>query len=308
MIVTATASDRLKPGDIVVAIDGVPTALAIARRVALDSGSPQWARHLAIEELLDGRPGRDALLTVQTPSGREKVALAYSKPDDAGAVGVRKPEPVAEVAPGIMYVDIDRVTQSGFDAHIAGLAKARGIIFDLRGYPRMSPEFLRHLTDKPIRSGHFVSLSFDRPDRPGKAAADGQWTIEPLTPRFTKNVVFITNESAISYSESILSVIAGNHLADIVGAPSAGANGNITFFDLPGGYRISWTGMRVTNLDGSKHYLVGIRPTVPVVPTLDGVRKGRDELLDRAKAIVLSRIGKTGAGSGNRTRAFSLGS
>jgi len=104
------------------------------------------------------------------------------------------------------------------------------------------------------------------------------------------NVAFITNGSAISYSESILGVVAGNHLADIVGEPSAGANGNITFFDLPGGYQISWTGMRVTNLNGSRHYLRGIQPNVVVHRTVAGVRAGRDELLDRALALVKARM------------------
>jgi C-terminal processing protease CtpA/Prc len=154
----------------------------------------------------------------------------------------------------------------------------------------MSPAFLQHFSDRPVKSGHFVTLAFDRPDRPGVFAGDGQWTLPPLAPRFTKNVVFITNGSAVSYSESILSVIAGNRLADIVGEPSAGANGNITVVDLPGGYQVSWTGMKVTNADGSRHYLLGIQPTVPARRTVAGIQAGRDELLDRALALVKSRL------------------
>ena len=308
LVVTASGTDQLKRGDLIEAVDGVPSVLAISRRAALLSGSRQWTRSRAIADLLSGPPGKRSVLTVRAQNGLRIVTLSYSAPDDSAAVTEPKPASIAEVEPGIMYVDLDRVTQSGFDSHIPDLAKARGLIFDLRGYPRMSPDFLRHMTDRPIQSGHFVTLSFDRPDEPGRPAGDGQWTLQPLAPRFTRNLVFITNESAISYSESILSVVAGNHLADIVGSPSAGANGNITFFDLPGGYQISWTGMRVTNLDESRHYLIGIRPTVPVVRTLAGVRAGRDALLDRAKQLVRLRMKKAGAGSGNRTRAFSLGS
>jgi C-terminal processing protease CtpA/Prc len=44
--------------------------------------------------------------------------------------------------------------------------------------------------------------------------------------------------------------------------------------------------MRVTKRDGSPHHGVGIRPTVPVAPTLRGVKEGRDEVLERALLIV----------------------
>ena len=287
LVVTASGNQHLRRGDVVTAIDGVPAAQAVSRRAALMSGSAQWTRGLALVDLLSGPPDRHATLTVRRGASTRKIRLAYLKADSPSEP---KPDAVSELSPGIFYVDIERVTQAGFDARIPDLAKARGLIFDLRGYPRMSSDFLQHFSDKPVKSGHFVTLAFDRPDRPGVFAGDGQWTLKPLSPRFTSNVAFITNASAISYSESVLGVVAGNHLADIVGEPSAGANGNITFFDLPGGYQVSWTGMRVTNLDGSRHYLIGIRPTIPAHRTIAGIRDGRDELLDRALALVKSRM------------------
>jgi hypothetical protein len=45
---------------------------------------------------------------------------------------------------------------------------------------------------------------------------------------------------------------------------------------------ISWTGMRVLRHDGGEHHGVGITPTVPISPTVAGVRTGRDELLELA--------------------------
>jgi hypothetical protein len=283
LVVTASGDARVKRGDVISTIDGVPAARALARREALESGSPQWTRSRGLEQLLSGPIDRPVRLTV----GHRTVTLVYRK--DV-SVSEPKPDPIAELSPGLFYLDVDRVTQNAFDSRTADLAKARGLVFDLRGYPRMSPAFLQHFSDMPVKSGHFVTLAFDRPDRPGVFAGDGQWTLPPLAPRFTKNVVFITNGSAVSYSESILSVIAGNRLADIVGEPSAGANGNITVVDLPGGYQVSWTGMKVTNADGSRHYLLGIQPTVPARRTVAGIQAGRDELLDRALALVKSRL------------------
>ncbi|MEX2232990.1 MAG: S41 family peptidase [Cyclobacteriaceae bacterium] len=71
-------------------------------------------------------------------------------------------------------------------------------------------------------------------------------------------------------------------LATIIGQPSAGTNGNVNMFQLPGGYRISWTGMKVLKHDGSQLHGVGILPDVYVEKTIKGVRQNQDEFLDKA--------------------------
>jgi C-terminal processing protease CtpA/Prc len=71
-------------------------------------------------------------------------------------------------------------------------------------------------------------------------------------------------------------------LADIVGEPTAGTNGNVNPFTVPGGYVLSWTGMRVLKHDGSRHHGVGILPTHPVSRTIKGITERRDEILEKA--------------------------
>jgi hypothetical protein len=41
---------------------------------------------------------------------------------------------------------------------------------------------------------------------------------------------------------------------ELVGQPSAGANGDINPFDLIGGYSVTWTGMQAFKHDGSQHH------------------------------------------------------
>ena len=72
----------------------------------------------------------------------------------------------------------------------------------------------------------------------------------------------------------------------IVGSTTAGTNGNVAVFELPSGLRISFTAMRVTRHDGhTPHPLVGVRPDVPVEPTIAGLRAGRDEVLEQGLAL-----------------------
>jgi hypothetical protein len=45
--------------------------------------------------------------------------------------------------------------------------------------------------------------------------------------------------------------------------------------------------MRVTRHDGTtRRHLIGIAPDVPLAPTIDGIRRGRDELLDAAVSLI----------------------
>jgi len=55
---------------------------------------------------------------------------------------------------------------------------------------------------------------------------------------------------------------------------------------LPGGYRVSWTGMKTVKRDGSRHHGVGVLPTVAAGRTIQGLAAGRDEVLERPLTLV----------------------
>ncbi|MDX5437896.1 MAG: peptidase S41, partial [Pontibacter sp.] len=109
--------------------------------------------------------------------------------------------------------------------------------------------------------------------------------MKPKRPQLTAKIIFLTDGRAISYAESFMSFIEHYKLATIVGQPTAGTNGNVNPFTLPGGYYISWTGMKVQKHDGSRLHGVGILPNVYVEKTIQGVREGRDEFLEKAMEI-----------------------
>jgi hypothetical protein len=161
-------------------------------------------------------------------------------------------------------------------------------VFDMRGYPShvSTPRVLAMLADSTIHSARFEVPVVTAPDHAPMQFIDEGWTIPPSATRLRANVAFLTAGSAISYAESTMGVVEENHLGAIVGETTAGTNGNVNPFALPGGYTVSWTGMRVTKRHGSRHHAVGIRPTVPVSPTLRGVKEGRDEVLEKALEVV----------------------
>jgi hypothetical protein len=154
--VAAEGAGGLKPGWAVLQVDGRPAADALAGQEQLISGAtPQWKRYRALARMAEGARGSEITLDALSPTGEARsvrlrrtvdiVTLqAYQEPP--------RPARVEAIKPGIMYVDLGRVTDKEFGQALPRLAKATGVLLDLRGYPRVSPPSLGHLTDKPVLS------------------------------------------------------------------------------------------------------------------------------------------------------------
>jgi C-terminal processing protease CtpA/Prc len=286
----------IRPGDVVRSIDGVPAATALERVERLvSSATPQWRRARGLTLLAGRRPGQEAVLEVQGRDG--SVRTVRIKPvsrlgDARGAVVEPRPGPIAELKPGIYYIDFSRAEDQALTEALPKFQEAKGLIFDCRGYPKSGFfNYFRHLSDHAITSPQWHVPVVTRPDRKGMTfIRPGEWDIRPAEPYLKAPKAFLTGGGAISYAESCMGIVEHYKLGAIVGRPTAGTNGNVnTSTRLPGGYLVYWTGMKVLKHDGSRHHGVGIRPTVPVARTIAGIADGRDEVLEKAIAVVEGR-------------------
>ena len=293
------ATHGMVAGDRVLAINGKPAAAALAEIESLTSAAtPQWLLLRSLAELAGGQPGGTATLTVQPHADGpvRTVTVPYTAPFGSslgiGGLGSPtdpRPERVAELRPGIFYVDLSRIDDDDFDGAIDQLAAADGVVFDMRGYPfsLSDPDtVLRHLIDKPVTSNWFNIPIVTRPDRQGWRWDSLYNFLTPLAPRFAGRIAFLIDGRVLSAAESLMGTVEGEHLGAIVGGTTAGTNGGMNPFDVAGGHTLRWTGMDVRKKDGSPHHGVGIKPTVPVGRTLAGVTAGRDELLEKGIAVV----------------------
>ena len=96
----------------------------------------------------------------------------------------------------------------------------------------------------------------------------------------------LIDDRAISQSEHTALFFEAANDTTFIGMPTAGANGDVTRFRLPGGFTVSFTGHDVRHADGRQLQRVGIQPHIRVAPTIDGLRSGRDEVLERALAFL----------------------
>jgi C-terminal processing protease CtpA/Prc len=291
--VTKAAAEKIQPNEIILSINGQPVKDAIARQIeSLSQQFSHWFPHQtekdqikdALNEINKGTKNSSILLEMHSDSGNRTVELSRT----LQIWNSKEPLPnkIEQLRSGIVYLDFDQINDLELQQALPLLETATGIIIDLRGYPKVSPDFIGHLIDEPVTTARWHIPQVKYPDRYQLDFDFSNWSIEPRQPRLTAKVVVIIDGSAISYAETCLGIIEHYQLAEIVGQPTAGTNGNVNEFTLPGGYLIWWTGMKVLKHDGSQHHGVGILPTVPVKRTIQGIAEKRDEFLERAIEII----------------------
>lgn len=286
VVVTFSQDAALKTGDVIERIDGMDAEEALLDRERYISGSPQWRRYRALRAFGAGEAGTTADLLIERGGESREVQIERRE--------LREPlsEPARDnielLQEGVYYVNLSRAEMPEINERIEELAAARGIVFDLRGYPRGNHGVISHLLTSADTSDAWMRVpQIIYPDRERPAGFQNHgWGLPVREPHIGGKLVFLTDGRAISYAESFMSFVEHYKLAEIVGQPTAGTNGNVNPFALPGGFRITWTGMKVVKHDGSQHHLIGIQPTIPVERTIRGVIKARDEFLERALEII----------------------
>lgn len=292
LVVTATDEASVPVGSVVTRIGGTPASSVVRDQMALASGTPQWKRTRAEAELQLCRLDAGVTLTIEPPQGAARdVTLPCAR--SASRATEARPDSLTELEPGVWYVDLTRVQAAALRPMLPTLAKASGVVFDLRGYPTdagaaLLPHLMTTVEQPNDRWMHIPRYA--RPFAEASAWMDLTWGVQPTSPRITGQRVFLTDGRAISYAESVMGYVRDYKLGTIIGGTTAGANGNIASFTVPGGFSIVFTGMRVTRHDGrTPYHVVGVTPDIPLEPSLEAIRAGRDEGLARALAVLRAR-------------------
>lgn len=304
IVVTAVGDGApLRKGDIIERLDGEPAMDVLLERERYVAGSPHLRRFRALNQFGEGPLASVVRLEILRDGVRETVEFRRSREGRGfffNQIGEFEFPAIAEVRPGIFYVNLHHVDVPSLEAKLPALAAARGVIFDWRydgrrvGDPKAKrlsthQDIIPHLIERSIQASPMLVPQVTVPDRAGWTYRESTWPVHPKSPRFSGRVVWINEPSVVSYGETCMAMIAHHRLATLVGAPTAGCNGNVNFIPLPGGFRVMWTGMDVRRMDRSPFYTIGFVPDVPVERTLRAVKEGRDEYLDAAIAVIEGR-------------------
>jgi C-terminal processing protease CtpA/Prc len=114
---------------------------------------------------------------------------------------------------------------------------------------------------------------------------------ETRIPRLRRNTyagkaIVLVDENTQSQAEFTAMAFRAVPGVVLVGSPTAGADGNISWVPLPGGFRTAFSGIGVYYPDGRETQRTGIVPDVLVRPSIEGIRARRDEVLERAIGLI----------------------
>lgn len=189
--------------------------------------------------------------------------------------------------PDVAYVKLSSVRLPEVDSYFERAKSAKVLVIDIRNYPSAFVPFAMsgHLVDGETRFAKFTRGDLSNPGA-------FQWVdggvIQPLTPRFAGRVVVLVDEVSQSQAEYTAMALRAAG-ATIAGSTTAGADGNVSRIPLPGGVENMISGIGVFYPDGSPTQRIGIVPDVVVLPSVDGIRAGTDEVLEAAVTKILGR-------------------
>lgn len=168
------------------------------------------------------------------------------------------------------------------------LNNTKGVIIDFRCYPDdyFSLSFREHL---PFKFTKFSTCSYANVSFPGYFFVSNpeNFPNRKVNPNaYTNPIVVLVNEFTQSSAEDNVLVLQSAENTKVIGSKTAGANGKVTHFNLPCGIVTSMTGLGVYYPDGSDLQQTGVKINEYIEPSIEGIKEGRDELLERAIEII----------------------
>jgi C-terminal processing protease CtpA/Prc len=121
---------------------------------------------------------------------------------------------------------------------------------------------------------------------PGEFSFSRALEIPNMGESYRGKLIVIVNEASQSQAEYTAMAFKAGDNTTIIGSTTAGADGNVSAIILPGGLRTMISGIGVYYPDGAQTQRVGIVPDVWVEPTINGIKQGRDELLEKAIELI----------------------
>lgn len=185
----------------------------------------------------------------------------------------------------IGYVTLKSIKDKDVVAIKEAFKNTKGIIIDIRNYPStfvpfsLGSFFLSSSTP-------FVKFTNGNADNPGEFTFTEPIEIPKSKDPFRGKLVVIVNELSQSQAEYTAMAFRAGGNTTIIGSTTAGADGNVSTILLPGGLRTMISGIGVYYPDGKETQRLGIVPDLVVKPTIEGIKNGKDELLEKAIELI----------------------
>ncbi len=280
-----TENEKIKVGDIIKSIDGneIYSLRDSLRKFTQGSNNSKINRNIN-DRIIQGTNG-DVEIVVQNPEGQTSVILSRSLNATEYYSVISNENPIWQIMESnsqrFGYVDMGKLEVSNIQEMFNDLWNTDALIFDIRNYPNGTMwSMVEYLFDEPINVANFTVPDITYPGTLfWHKEYVGQYN---STPSYDKPIIILFDESTISQAEYTIMALEQHPKAVKIGSQTAGADGNVSTIYLPGGIIAYFTGLGVFYPDFTQTQRIGIVPDLEVLPTITGIRDGRDEVLEAA--------------------------
>lgn len=278
----------LKIGDVIETVGNKTVEVIIKERLALTPASnyPTQLRDIGNSLLRTN----DSLLdvTYSREKKQQSAKLPTFRPSDIGVYSKysKKDTCFKMLSPEIAWLYPGSIKNAYLPKIMSEVSKTKGLVIDFRCYPSDFIVFTLSEYLLPEQTS-FVKFSTGSIESPGLFTMSEPLKVGKENADYYKGkVVIIINETTQSSAEYHTMAFRTAPRATVIGSTTAGADGNVSKFVLPGGIETMISGIGVYYPDGRETQRIGIVPDIEVKPTIKGIRDGRDELLERAIKII----------------------
>lgn len=186
----------------------------------------------------------------------------------------------------IAYLNVGSLKKEYLQNIFTEIKDTKGLIIDLRYYPK---EFLVYNLAMYLASKPNEFLTFSRTDNsfPGLFFYGNTIKVGEInkTP-YKGKVIVLVNENTQSQGEFTTMALSSIENVKVLGNITAGADGNLSSILLPGEVRTMISGIGVYYPDKSQTQRVGVKIDYFVHPTIEGIKEGKDELIEKAIELI----------------------
>ena len=278
-------SSGLRIGDVIYAIDGVSIARLVSQVADYYADSNEASKYRDMARtlshgscgsvLVELKRGNETLKVKSNRVETSKLDLARDRLHDLSGETFRiLPE-------GISYLKLSSVKADQVAEYLKSATETKGLIVDIRDYPSDYVVFAlgSHLVQMVTP---FVRNTGADPVNPGVFRWQAPQNLTPEAPFFPRKVVVLVDEITQSQAEYTAMALRAAPNAVVMGSTTAGADGNVSRFPMPGNLSSMISGVGVFYPDKRPTQRVGVVPDIIVRPTIAGIRAGRDEVLESA--------------------------
>ena len=280
---------ELKIGDVITELDGVAVGKLIESWAPYYGASNNSARLFNIALVLTRGHCGETSIGVRRES--QQLNLKVTRVANVGSAQERLTHDLPGstfrlLSKDVAYLKLSSVKAAEATHYVEEASGTRGLILDIRNYPSEFVVFAlgSHLVEANTPFARFTSCDLSNP---GAFHWGNPLSLTPEKPHYAGKIVILADESSLSQAEYTTMAFRAARGAIVVGSPTAGADGNVSPFALPGGVRTMISGIGVFYPDKKPTQRLGVVPNVEIKPTLEGIREGRDEVLEEALRQIL---------------------